>query len=168
MTGVDNPSIGQMIAEELRKRLIELEAEVQVGFAGAQDRLDAVRSLLNLWNSFAFEHIVKRSDLVPPAAFELHSSRSKTAIGRSSSRHSVRMSSTSLSNRGPTPAPCCSSISMTSSCSSLRRPCGTTIPRSNRIARNWLINAVRSATKRSLELVFSTRQNAWSDASRLR
>jgi hypothetical protein len=72
MTGEDNPSIGEMIAEELRRRLIELEAEVQVGFAGAQDRLDAVRSLLNLWNSFAFEHIVKRSDLVPPAAFELH------------------------------------------------------------------------------------------------
>jgi hypothetical protein len=32
---------------------------------------------LNLWNSFAWEHIVKRSDLVPLAAFELHSSRPK-------------------------------------------------------------------------------------------
>ena len=52
MTGKDNPSIGEMIAEDLRRRLIELEAEVQVGFPGAQHRLDAVRSLLNLWNSF--------------------------------------------------------------------------------------------------------------------
>jgi hypothetical protein len=71
MTGKDNPSLGEMIAEDLRRRLIELEAEVQVGFPGAQHRLDAVRSLLNLWNSFAWEHILKRSDLVPPAAFEL-------------------------------------------------------------------------------------------------
>ena len=77
MTGKDNPSLGEMIAEDLRRRLIELEAEVQVGCPGAQHRLDAVRSLLNLWNSFAWEHIVKRSDLVPPAAFELHSSRPK-------------------------------------------------------------------------------------------
>jgi hypothetical protein len=146
MTGVDNPSIGEMIAEELRKRLIELEAEVQVGFAGAQDRLDAVRSLLNLWNSFAFEHIVKRPDLVPPAAFELHSSRSKTAIGRSSAHHSVRMSSTSLSNRGPTPAPCCSSISMTSSCSSLRRPCGTTSQTARSAMCLASLRSIRSAT----------------------
>ena len=49
------------------------------------------------------------------------------------------------------PRPSSSSISMTRYCSSLRLPWGTTIPRSRRIARNWLIRAVRSPTKRSLD-----------------
>ena len=76
-------------------------------------------------------------------------SASNSPMRRSSSVHCARMSSTSLIRRALRPTHSPSSNSATSFCSSLRRPCATMIPRSNKMARSWLISAVRSATRRS-------------------
>ena len=76
-------------------------------------------------------------------------SASKAAIRRSSSAHYARASSTSRTMRGPKLAPPCSSISTARNCSSFRLPCGATNPLSSRMARSWLIRAVRSPTNRS-------------------
>src|SRR6202035_742411 len=63
-------------------------------------------------------------------------SPSKAAIRRSISAHCVRASATSTIIRELNPAPPCSSISTARNCSSFRLPCGATIPRSSRMARN--------------------------------
>ena len=61
---------------------------------------------------------------------------SNSPIRRSRSFHCTRMSLTSFNNLTPSPTPSFSSIRTSSSCSSLRRPCETMIPRCNEIVRN--------------------------------
>ena len=80
-------------------------------------------------------------------------SSSKAAIRRSRSAHSARRSYTKVRIRGLRATQARWSLppssSATSACSNLRRPCGAVNPRSSNTARSWLINAVRSPTRRS-------------------
>ena len=76
-------------------------------------------------------------------------SASKSAMRRSSSCHCAIMSAINVRIRRLRPQSSCSPIKVARYRSSFFLPCGTTDPRSSRMARNWLIREVRSPTNQS-------------------